>query len=71
MAAPLYRYRVFEADGSSLGDAQTTEPVQPGETITTRHGRELRVVSLIEMNDAASRYAGFLMVEDAAQPLPS
>jgi hypothetical protein len=70
VAAALFRYRLFDADGSSLGDAESAEPVKPGETIRTRHGRELRVLSLIEKNDSASEYAGFLMVEDAAQPLP-
>jgi hypothetical protein len=43
----LYRYRLFEVDGSETGEAHYAVLIEPGETIWTGDGRKLRVVDVV------------------------
>ena len=62
----IYRYRIFEADGSDAGEAHYAVLIQPGEIIRTGDGRELRVVSVASTQDHSPKYAGMLTVEETA-----
>ena len=43
----LYRYRLFDADGSEAGEAHYAVMIEAGETIWTGDGRKLRVVDVV------------------------
>ena len=57
-----FGYRFFEADGTDVGEADYPSTVQPGESIWTRDGNELRVLDVVELEEGRSPYAGFLLV---------
>ena len=59
----MFRYRLFEDDGSDAGDIHHATPVEPGETIRATDGRWLRVLDVIRRDESA-KYAGFLMVTE-------
>lgn len=61
----LYRYRIFETDGSEAGEAHYAVLIQPGETIHASDGRKLRVLEVVPTEDEASVYVGMLRVEAA------
>jgi hypothetical protein len=43
----LYRYRLYEADGTDSGEAHYAVMVQPGELIFTGDGLKLRVIDVL------------------------
>ena len=57
-----FAYRLFEADGTDIGEADYASTVEPGEAIWTRDGRPVRVLDLVELEEGRSPYAGFLLV---------
>jgi hypothetical protein len=61
----LYRYRLYNADGSDAGEAHYALLIRPGETIWTGDGRKLRVVDVVPVDDDDSPFAGFLTVDAA------
>ena len=62
----FFRYRLFRADGSEIGDAEYAVRVHAGETIWTLDGCELRVTALVPMDDERSPYTALLQVEAAS-----
>lgn len=63
----MFYYRLFNEDGSEVGDHHYVDRVELGETIWTRDGRRVRVVKLIPTNREVCRYTGLLMVVDAGE----
>jgi hypothetical protein len=61
----FFRYRLFEPDGSEIGDAEYAVQVHAGETIWTLDGCELRVTALVPVGDERSPYTALLQVEAA------
>ena len=61
----IYRYRIFEADGSDAGEAHYAVLIQPGETIHAGDGRTLRVLEVMPTAENPSAYVGTLRVEAA------
>ena len=61
----LYRYRIFETDGSEAGEAHYAVLIQPGETIHAGDGRRLRVLEVVPTAETPSRYIGTLKVAAA------
>jgi hypothetical protein len=60
-----FRYRLFHADGSEIGEAEYPRQVYPGDTIWTLDRREHRVTALVPLQNEDSRYAALLGVEPA------
>ena len=60
-----FRYRLFDVDGSDIGDAGYALIVRPGDLISTLDGRELRVTALVSLDDKHSPYTALLQVESA------
>jgi hypothetical protein len=60
-----FRYRLFNADGSDIGDAEYALMIRRGNLISTLDGRELRVTALVPLDDKQSRYTALLQVEAA------
>lgn len=61
----LYRYKLYNTDGSDAGEAEYAVWIKPGELIHGRDGRKLRVVDVVPVLEAEARYVGLLMVEPA------
>ncbi len=61
----LYRYRLFDADGSEAGEAHYAVMIEAGETIWTGDGRKLRVVDVVPVMEEDSPFVGFLRVVPA------
>jgi hypothetical protein len=59
------RYRLFDVDGSEIGDAEYALMVRPGDLISTLDGRELRVTALVPLENGHSPYTALLQVESA------
>jgi hypothetical protein len=60
-----FRYRLFDADGSDIGEAEYPLQVYPGDTIWTLDSREHRVTALVPLESEDSAYAALLGVEPA------
>jgi hypothetical protein len=60
-----FRYRLFDVDGSDIGDAAYALIVHPGDVISTLDGRELRVTALVPLDDKQSPYSALLQVQTA------
>ena len=60
-----FRYRLFDIDGSEIGDAAYALIVRPGDLVSTLDGRELRVTALVPLDNAQSPYTALLQVESA------
>lgn len=60
----MFRYRLFNEDGSEAGDHHYVDPLELGQTIWTGDGRRVRVVKLIATHYEVCRYAGLVMIED-------
>jgi hypothetical protein len=60
-----FRYRLFDVDGSDIGDAAYALIVRPGALISTLDGRELRVTALVPLDAKHSPYTALLQVESA------
>lgn len=58
----LYRYRLFEVDGTEAGEAHYAVLIEPGETIWTADGRALRMLSVVPVEEEDSPFVGFLKV---------
>jgi hypothetical protein len=43
----IYRYRLYNLDGSDAGEAHDAVHIEQGETIWTGDGRKLRVVDVV------------------------
>ena len=61
----LYRYRLYNADGSEAGEAHYAVLIRPGETTWTSDGPSLRVVSVVPAENDSAEYVGMLRVEEA------
>ena len=61
----MYHYKLFERDGSDIGEAEYAVLIEAGETIRTGDGRLLRVVDIVPTLGDNERFVGFLMVEPA------
>lgn len=59
----LYRYRLFNEDGTEAGEAHYAVGIKPGETIWTGDGRKLRVLDVVPVDEQDSPYVGLLKVE--------
>ena len=59
----LYRYRLFEVDGSEAGEAHYAVLIDAGETIWTGDGRKLRVVDVVPVEEEGSPFVGLLRVD--------
>jgi hypothetical protein len=60
----LYRYRLFDADGTEAGEAHYAVMIEPGETmIWTGDGRKLHVLAVVPVEEEGSPFVGFLRVE--------
>ena len=59
----IYRYRLSNADGSDAGEAHYADLIQPGETIWTGDGRNLRVIDVAPIEENPSDYVALLTVE--------
>jgi hypothetical protein len=59
----LYRYRLFELDGTEAGEAHYAVPIEAGETIWTGDGRKLRVVDRVPVKVEGAPFVGLLRVE--------
>jgi hypothetical protein len=62
----VYGYRLFYEDGSEAGVAHYATPVAPGETIWTRDGRRLHVVSVYAIENPESPFTGLVSVRELA-----
>jgi len=51
----LYRYRLYEADGTDAGEAHYAVTVEPGELIFTRGGRKPRLIHVLPVDEADAR----------------
>jgi len=60
-----FRYRLFDIDGSDIGDADYALIVRPGDLISTLDRREFRVTALVPLENEHSPYAALLQVESA------
>jgi hypothetical protein len=60
-----FRYRLFNLDGSEIGDADYALMVRTGDLISTLDGRELRVTALVPLDNQRSPYTALLQVEPA------
>jgi hypothetical protein len=58
-----FRYRLFDADGSDIGEAEYPLRVYRGDTIWTLDSREHRVTALVPLETDDFPYAGLLCVE--------
>jgi hypothetical protein len=61
----IYRYRIFEADGSDAGEAHYAVRIAAGEIVWTGDGRTFRVIDVVATEDASDEYVGTLSVEAA------
>jgi hypothetical protein len=61
----MYRYRLFEVDGTEAGEAHYAVLIEPGELIHTGDGRKLRVVDVVPVDEEDSPFVGLLRVEAA------
>jgi hypothetical protein len=61
----IYRYRLYNADGSDAGDAHYAVPIQSGETIHASDGRTLRVLEVVPTEDESDEYVGTLRMDAA------
>ena len=59
----LYRYRLYSTDGSFEGEAHYAVQIEPGETIWTGDGRNLRVIDVAPIEENPSDYVALLTVE--------
>jgi hypothetical protein len=59
----LYRYRLFEVDGTEAGEAHYAVLIEAGETIWTGDRRKLRVVDVVPVDEEGSPFVGLLKVE--------
>jgi hypothetical protein len=60
-----FRYRLFDADGSEIGEAEYPLQVCSGDTVWTLDGRELRVTALVPLENKHSLYTALLQVQTA------
>jgi hypothetical protein len=63
----LYRYKLYEVDGSEAGEAHYAALIDAGETIWTGDGRKLRVVDVVPVEEEDSPFVGLLRVEIAGR----
>jgi hypothetical protein len=61
----LYKYRLYEADGSEAGEAYYAVMIRPGEIVWTGDGHKLRVLDVVPVEEEDSAYVGVLKVEAA------
>jgi hypothetical protein len=61
-----FRYRLIDAEGKDLGPFVSNDPEwQPGSTIARGAGDVLRVIAVVESEDATD-FRAYLVVEQAA-----
>jgi hypothetical protein len=63
------RYRLFEADGSDVGEGYYATQINVGDTIIVAGTRQARVVDLVPVEEENSPYVGFLKVEPLQRAL--
>ena len=62
----MFRYKLHYEDGSEAGDAAYADNVNPGDEIMLGHGKFVRVLELVPVDDVdGSPYVGLLKVEAA------
>jgi hypothetical protein len=59
----LYRYRLFDADGTEQGDAHYAVLIEPGETIWAGDGRKLHVLDVVPVEEEDSPFVGLLKAD--------
>jgi hypothetical protein len=59
------KYRLFEADGTDVGEAYYATQIDVGDMIFVAGTRQARVVDLVPVDEEDSPYVGFLKVEAA------
>lgn len=59
----FYWYRLYDLDGTDIGELNIAVLVAAGETIE-RDGRRLEVLEVVPVMEADSRYVGLLRVAD-------
>jgi hypothetical protein len=59
------RYRLFEADGSDVGEGYYATQINVGDTIIVAGTRQARVVDLLPVEDEDSPFVGLLRIEPA------
>jgi hypothetical protein len=59
------KYRLFEADGTDVGEAYYATQINVGDMIFFAGTRQARVVDLVPVEEEDSPYMGFLKVEVA------
>ena len=62
----MFRYKLYEADGSDAGEAHYAVMIEPGETIVLGAGRLVRVVDVVPVEEEDSPFVGLLRVEPAS-----
>lgn len=60
----MYGYRLFYEDGREAGVAHYAARVGRGQTIRTRDGRRLRVMSVYTITDPESPFSGLVSVRE-------
>jgi hypothetical protein len=63
----VYRYKLYEFDGTETDEAHYAVLIEPGEIIWTGDGRKLRVVDLLPTVEPGLPFVGLLRVEPAAK----
>ena len=58
----IYRYRLYNPDGSDAGEAHYAVLIEPGET---GDGRQWRVVDVVAVEEGGTPFVGLLTVEVA------
>jgi hypothetical protein len=68
------KYLLYAEDGDNLGEIRLAGPIAAGETIPLSRDRSYRVIDVLPIMDAGSRYGAALRVElrdDSAQSGPA
>lgn len=61
----MFRYRLYEADGTEAGEATYSLMIKPGEIVWASDKRKLLVIDVVPTEEEDSPYVGMLMVEAA------
>jgi hypothetical protein len=64
----VYRYKLYEVDGTEAGEAHYAVLIEAGETIFTGDGRKLRVVDVLPTTEDDAPFVGLLRVVPSVNP---
>lgn len=62
----IYRYRLYNIDGTEAGEAHDAVRIEAGEIVWTGDGRKYRVIDVTATADA-SDYVGMLRADEVAR----